>query len=126
MPVTKNVAAVKTDAAVWASRIIKILDNLGYVEELTGQLREDLRTDEMARQSHDNFYSQCLGRFSGILAFRFSPEYRTCRNTNSIIVIFKKFTRDVNETGTFETETETTTLETETEILEILSVSRPP
>jgi len=33
--------------------------------------------------------------------------------------------RDVNETGTFETETETTTLETETEILEILSVSRP-
>ena len=80
VPVTKNVAAMKTDAAVWASRIIKILDNLGYVEELTGQLREDLRTDEMARQSHDNFYSQCLGRFSDILAFRFSLEY-SCRNT---------------------------------------------
>jgi len=64
-PVTKNVAAVKTDAAVWASRIIKILDNLSYVEELAGQLREDIRTDEMARQSHDNFYSQCLGTFPG-------------------------------------------------------------
>ena len=68
---TKNVAAVKTDAAVWASRIIKILDNLSYVEELAGQLREDFRTDEMARQSHDNFYSQCLGRFSGLLMLGF-------------------------------------------------------
>jgi len=61
--VTKNVAAVKTDAAVWASRIVNILDNLSYVEELAAQLRENLRTDEMTRQSHDNFYSQCLGTF---------------------------------------------------------------
>jgi len=78
--VTKNVASVKTDAAVWASRIIKILDNLSYVEELAGQLREDLRTDEMARQSHDNFYSQCFSRFP---LFWLYSGY-VCRKFNSI------------------------------------------
>ena len=58
---TKEVAAVKTDSAVWAARIVNILDNLGYVEELAGQLKQQLRTDEMTRQSHDNFYRECLG-----------------------------------------------------------------
>jgi len=61
--VTQNVAAVKTDAAIWASRIVNILDNVEHVEELAAQLRENLRTDEISRQSHDNFYSQCLGIF---------------------------------------------------------------
>jgi len=60
-PVTRDVAAAKTDAAVWASRIVNILDNLSYAEQLAGQLKEDLRTDEMTRQSYDNFYSHCLG-----------------------------------------------------------------
>ena len=62
-PVTKDVTAVKTDSAVWAARIIDILDNLSHVEELASQLREQLRTDEMARQTHDNFYRECLGMF---------------------------------------------------------------
>ena len=66
---TKDVAALKTDAAVWAARIVKILDNLSYVEELAGKLREDLRTDRVTRQSHDNFYSQCLGIVTCISLF---------------------------------------------------------
>jgi len=60
-PVTRDVAAVKTDATVWASRIVAILDNLEHVEQLAAQLKHDLRTDELTRQTHDNFYSECLG-----------------------------------------------------------------
>jgi len=60
-PVTRDVAAVKTDATIWASRVVSILDNLSHVEQLAGQLKHDLRTDELTRQTHDNFYSECLG-----------------------------------------------------------------
>jgi len=60
-PVTRDTAAVKTDASVWASRIVSILDNLSHVEHLAGQLKHHLRTDELTRQTHDNFYAQCLG-----------------------------------------------------------------
>jgi len=60
-PVTRDVAAVKTDSAIWASRIVSILDNLSHVEQLAGQLKRNLRTDELTRQTHDNFYSECLG-----------------------------------------------------------------
>ena len=56
-------AAAKTDSAVWAARIVDILDNLSHVEQLADQLKQDLRTDEATRQSHDNFYSECLGIF---------------------------------------------------------------
>jgi len=59
--VTKDVLAAKTDSAVWAERIVNILDNLSHVDELAAQLKEQLRTDEITRQSYDNFYSECLG-----------------------------------------------------------------
>jgi len=60
-PVTKDVLAAKTDSAVWAARIVSILDNLSHVDDLAAQLKEQLRTDEITRQSYDNFYSECLG-----------------------------------------------------------------
>jgi len=63
-PVTKDVAALKTDSAVWAAQIVNILDNLSHVERLADRLKEDLRTDELTRQSYDNFYSECLGILS--------------------------------------------------------------
>jgi len=60
-PVTSDVAAVKTDSATWARRIVNIIDNLSHVEELADKLKDKLRMDEIIRQSHDNFYSECLG-----------------------------------------------------------------
>jgi len=60
-PVTRDVAAVKTDAAVWAGRIVDIIDNLSHVEQLAAELKQHIRTDEMTKQSYDNFYSECLG-----------------------------------------------------------------
>lgn len=58
---TRDIKAVKKDAAVWSQRIVHVLDNPQVAKSQAALLRTALKNDELSRETQDNFIAYCIG-----------------------------------------------------------------